>query len=172
MRAHPRSWSIPAGFTATKVLWLKRHEPENFARLHTVLLPHDYVNFRLTGRLCMECGDASGTGVLDLASRAFKPEACAAVDGRMLSVLPPLVPPDAAVGAVTEEAARRFGVPAGIPVAPGARRAASCSLPCGRSSAVRHTPRESSSPERTGRLTQTQSSLPPHADSPQAEATT
>ena len=46
------------GFTAPKILWLKRHEPENFAELTTVLLPHDYINFTLTGRLTMEYGDA------------------------------------------------------------------------------------------------------------------
>jgi xylulokinase len=49
------------GFTAPKILWLKRHEPENFARLATVLLPHDYFNHYLTGNKYMEYGDASGT---------------------------------------------------------------------------------------------------------------
>ena len=48
------------GFTAPKILWLKRHEPENFAKLATVLLPHDYLNFYLTGHIRMEFGDASG----------------------------------------------------------------------------------------------------------------
>lgn len=51
-----------AGFTASKLLWMKRKEPHNFARLQHVLLPHDYVNYWLTGRYCMEAGDASGTG--------------------------------------------------------------------------------------------------------------
>jgi xylulokinase len=53
------------GFTAPKILWLKRHEPENFAKLATVLLPHDYLNFVLTGNRCMEYGDASGTALMD-----------------------------------------------------------------------------------------------------------
>jgi hypothetical protein len=115
-------WSIPAGFTATKVLWLKRHEPENFARVAHILLPHDFVNFRLTGRLAMECGDASGTGLLDPATRAFSPAACSAVDARLLSLLPTLVGPDEAIGTVTEAASALFGIiPAGTPVAPGAR---------------------------------------------------
>ena len=73
------------------MLWLKRHEPEAFARCAAVLLPHDFVNLRLTGRRCMECGDASGTGVLDARSRSFSAAACAAVDARFLSMLPPLV---------------------------------------------------------------------------------
>lgn len=44
------------------MLWLKRKEPDNFKRLRHVLLPHDYVNLYMTGRLCMEASDASGTG--------------------------------------------------------------------------------------------------------------
>ncbi|TRO47988.1 xylulokinase, partial [Candidatus Bathyarchaeota archaeon] len=50
--------SIPPGFTAPKILWMKRHEPGNFERLRTVLLPHDYLNFYLTGKASMEYGDA------------------------------------------------------------------------------------------------------------------
>jgi len=49
---------IPPGFTASKILWLKEHEPRNYARLATVLLPHDYLAFWLTGRAHMEWGDA------------------------------------------------------------------------------------------------------------------
>ncbi len=50
------------GYTAPKILWLKQHEPKNFKALKTVLLPHDYINFYLTGERTMEFGDASGTG--------------------------------------------------------------------------------------------------------------
>src|SRR5580658_6888223 len=59
------------GFTAPKILWLKRHEPENFAKLATVLLPHDYLNFYLTGNYRMEFGDASGTALMDVHARAW-----------------------------------------------------------------------------------------------------
>ena len=59
----PGAESRCAGFTASKLLWMKRKEPHNFARLRHVLLPHDYVNYWLTGAYCMEAGDASGTGV-------------------------------------------------------------------------------------------------------------
>ena len=52
---------IPPGFTASKILWLKEQEPDNYARLATVLLPHDYLALHLTGRAIMEFGDASGT---------------------------------------------------------------------------------------------------------------
>ncbi|MEO6739599.1 MAG: FGGY family carbohydrate kinase, partial [Chthoniobacteraceae bacterium] len=54
------------GYTAPKILWLKQHEPKNFKALKTVLLPHDYLNFYLTGERTMEFGDASGTGLLDV----------------------------------------------------------------------------------------------------------
>src|SRR5256885_4033782 len=57
------------GFTASKILWLKKHEPKNYERLATVLLPHDYLNFWLTGRKVMEYGDASGTALLDVKKR-------------------------------------------------------------------------------------------------------
>ncbi|MGH7970648.1 MAG: FGGY family carbohydrate kinase, partial [Limisphaerales bacterium] len=53
--------AVLPGFTASKILWLKKHEPKNFQRLATVLLPHDYLNFWLTGQKTMEYGDASGT---------------------------------------------------------------------------------------------------------------
>jgi xylulokinase len=112
-------WSMQAGFTASKALWLKRHEPENWARTATILLPHDYVNWYLTGVLAMEAGDASGVGVLDLATRTFKDEWCAAVDARFASMLPKLLPPDATVGVVTAAAAAALGLRAGIPVAAG-----------------------------------------------------
>jgi xylulokinase len=58
---------IPPGFTASKILWLKTHEPEHYARLATVLLPHDYLAFWLTGRKTMEYGDASGTALMTCA---------------------------------------------------------------------------------------------------------
>ncbi|CAK0812888.1 unnamed protein product [Prorocentrum cordatum] len=64
-------WPIVASFTVTKLLWLKRNEPGVFARLAHVALPHDYLNYVLTGQLVMECGDASGTGMLDVVSRQW-----------------------------------------------------------------------------------------------------
>ena len=49
------------GYTVSKLLWLKQKEPENFDRIRHILLPHEYLNFWLTGRMCAEFGDASGT---------------------------------------------------------------------------------------------------------------
>src|SRR5512140_1267040 len=58
--------AVLPGFTASKILWLKKHEPKNYQRLASVLLPHDYLNFWLTGEQVMECGDASGTALLEV----------------------------------------------------------------------------------------------------------
>src|SRR5262245_26793513 len=110
---------VPAGFTASKILWLKRHEPARFARLAHVLLPHDWVNWRLTGELAMEAGDASGTALFDPATRSFDARACFAIDEHLEAKLPRLVGPDEAVGCLSGEAARELGLAPGLPVAPG-----------------------------------------------------
>ncbi len=109
-RAIERLGLAPAvGFTASKILWLKRHEPRRFARLATVLLPHDFLNFRLTGRARMEYGDASGTGLMDVRTRRWDAAAAAAIDPDLAAKLPPLAPPSEPVGEMTGAAAGRFG---------------------------------------------------------------
>ena len=112
--------NVPTGYTASKVLWLARHEPEHFAALAHVLLPHDWINFRLSGVQCMEAGDASGTGFFDPLERRFDLEAAGRIDPRLPELLPPLVAPDEPIGTLTDEAARELGLEPGIPVAPGA----------------------------------------------------
>jgi xylulokinase len=110
---------MPAGFTASKILWLKKHEPEHYARLRTVLLPHDYINFRLTGRKAMECGDASGTGLLDVRNRVWSREAIGAIDPRIFDMLPPFVAAYEAVGTLRPEIADAFGLPRDVIVSAG-----------------------------------------------------
>ncbi len=111
--------AVPTGFTASKILWLARHEPANFARLRTVLLPHDWVNLRFTGRVCMEAGDASGTGFFDVRRRAFDSAHISAIDPRLVDCMPPLVPPDAPIGTVRDDIADSLGLPRGVLVSPG-----------------------------------------------------
>jgi xylulokinase len=101
---------IPAGFTASKILWLKEHEPERYARLATVLLPHDYLAFWLTGRRQMEWGDASGTALMDVRSRTWCAEAIAAIDPGLAGKLPPLSHSRDSVGVVRPEIARHLGL--------------------------------------------------------------
>jgi xylulokinase len=78
------------GYTAPKILWLKENEPENFSATRTVLLPHDFLNFWLTGERQMEYGDASGTGLLDIRSRTWCEPLAEFIDKGLLTKFPPL----------------------------------------------------------------------------------
>jgi xylulokinase len=102
--------ALAVGFTASKVLWLKKKEPANYAKLRTVLLPHNYLNFILTGELHMEYGDASGTGFMDIRRRVWSDDALAAVDPGLKAALPALRHPREPVGYVKESFAAKFGL--------------------------------------------------------------
>ena len=80
------------GFTAPKILWLKRNEPSHYRRLRHVLLPHDYLNFHLTGNYFMEYGDASGTALMDVRKRTWSSAVINALDKNLADWLPPLSP--------------------------------------------------------------------------------
>jgi xylulokinase len=110
---------VPTGFTASKLLWLARHEPEHWARVRHVLLPHDYVNFALTGERVMEWGDASGTAFFDVETRTFDATACQAIDPRLESMLPELRPAGTLAGKLDSRGSSLIGLPVGIPVALG-----------------------------------------------------
>jgi xylulokinase len=71
---------VLAGFTAPKLVWLREHEPDLYARVRHVLLPKDYVRLRLTGELATDVADASGTVLLDVAARAWSDELAAIFD--------------------------------------------------------------------------------------------
>src|SRR5512132_3836079 len=78
------------GYTAPKILWLKENEPENFADTRTILLPHDFLNFWLTGERQMEYGDASGTGLLDVRSHRWCEPLAEFIDKDLLTKFSPL----------------------------------------------------------------------------------
>ena len=105
--------------TLTKILWMKNNEPENYARMRHVLLPHDYINYRLTGRMCMECGDASGVGGLDIVKKCFDREVLDLVDPSLVDKIPPLVNSNAVIGTLTPAAAEALGLPTDVIVSPG-----------------------------------------------------
>jgi xylulokinase len=107
------------GFTAPKILWLKRHEPENFRRLHHILLPHDYLNFHLTGVPFMEFGDASGTALLRVRERVWCSKACAAIDPGVEGMLPKLSGSDSPAGTLRPEIAGKFGLSSSVVVSAG-----------------------------------------------------
>src|SRR5436190_14557065 len=98
--------AVLPGFTASKILWLKKQEPENFERLATVLLPHDYLNYWLTGVKVMEYGDASGTALLDVRERQWSSEALDAIDPDLASKIPPVRESNKPAGALQASAAR------------------------------------------------------------------
>lgn len=113
--------ALAVGFTASKVLWLKKHRPDIWPRVTTILLPHDYINFHLTGNRCMECGDASGTGYFDIHKREWSPRMVDAIDasGRLAAALPPLIASDAPAGTLRPELADCFGLPRNVLVSSG-----------------------------------------------------
>lgn len=111
--------AVLPGFTAGKILWLKRHEPDHFARLATVLLPHDYLNFWLTGERSMEYGDASGTALMDVRKRRWSEPVLKAIDADLAGKLPGISPSDRPAGRLTAAAARRLGLPSGVLVSAG-----------------------------------------------------
>jgi xylulokinase len=101
------------GYTVSKLLWLQQQEPEHFARIRHILLPHEYLNFWLTGNLCAEYGDASGTGYFDVRKRIWAAEVLASIDhgtGHLLRALPPLVPAQTIIGTVRPDVAVDLGI--------------------------------------------------------------
>ncbi|MBQ8081210.1 MAG: xylulokinase [Clostridia bacterium] len=107
------------GFTAGKLLWVREHCPELWARASHIQLPKDYVRLRLTGRYHMDMSDASGTNLLDVPHRCWSQEIAERI-GLSMEMLPPLLESADIAGYVTEEAARLTGLRAGTPVAAGA----------------------------------------------------
>lgn len=102
------------GYTLSKLLWLKQNEPQNFARIRHILLPHNYLNFWLTGRLCAEAGDASGTAFFDIRTRAWQRQVLDAIDGgsgNLFAALPELIGPEDIVGTLRPEIAAELGLP-------------------------------------------------------------
>jgi xylulokinase len=116
-----REWvSNPAleGFTLPKVLWLRAHEPDAYARVATVLLAKDFIRYRLTGALATEPSDASGTLMFDVARLRWSDELLAAV-GVSRALLPDVGGSSEVLGRLTKEAAERTGLTEGTPVVGG-----------------------------------------------------
>src|SRR5256885_8314377 len=111
--------AVLPGFTAPKILWLKKHEPKNYKQLATVLLPHDYLNFWLTGERVMEYGDASGTALLDVRKRKWSSEVLDAIDPELAGKLPNLISSDRPAGTLQASTARRLDSNPGVVVTAG-----------------------------------------------------
>ncbi len=111
--------AILPGYTIPKLLWLKQNEPENFDQVSSVLLPHDYINFRLTGNKRMEYGDASGTGVLNIRTREWDDELINFVDPRVREMLPELGSSLLPAGILTAELSEKWGLSGEVIVSAG-----------------------------------------------------
>jgi xylulokinase len=117
------------GFTAPKLLWLAREEPQHHARIAMILLPKDYVRFRLTGEFATDMTDASGTGWLDVGERRWSPAIMEAT-GVSAAMLPRLGEGPEISGSLRDVIADELGLARGLPVAFGAgdATAAACGL--------------------------------------------
>ncbi len=101
---------ILPGYTAPKILWLKENEPANYKALETVLLPHDYINFYLTGERVMEYGDASGTGLMDVRTRQWSEPLINAIDPDLAECLPPIASSRRALGLLRDSLREQWGL--------------------------------------------------------------
>ena len=107
------------GFTAGKILWVRKNEPALYAECRHILLPKDYLRYKLTGVYATEVSDASGMNLLDVPKRQWSPEV---LEKREINAewLPAMYGSCAVTGTVTEAAAQQTGLAAGIPVVGGA----------------------------------------------------
>ena len=106
-------------FAAFKLMWIKRHEPKAYAAARTLLMPKDYINFRLTGARAIDISEASCNYLLDIRTRAWSKEVVQ-LAGLDLKMLPPLKDAAELLATVTKEAARETGLLEGTPVVVGA----------------------------------------------------
>ena len=111
--------AILPGYTAPKILWLKQNEPHNFAAANCFLLPHDYINFFLTGEKRMEFGDASGTGLMDIRTREWCKPLCDFIDPVISHFIPKPESSRVAVGLLRETLREQWGLKKDVVVSAG-----------------------------------------------------
>jgi xylulokinase len=109
---------VLTGFTLPKLLWVRDNEPANFERVRKMLLPKDYVRFKLTGEFASEVSDASGTSVFDVVNRRWSWEMMDAL-GLDRAILPKCYESSEVTGKITAEIAELTGLAAGTPVVGG-----------------------------------------------------
>lgn len=108
-----------AGFTAPKILWMQKHEPENFARISKIMLPKDYLSYRLSGAFCTDYSDASGMLLLDVEHKCWSSEMLD-ICGITKNQLPALHESYEVVGTLLPKIAETLGLPASVRVIAGA----------------------------------------------------
>ncbi len=108
-----------AGFTAPKLLWVRKNEPDNFEKIEKIMLPKDYIAYRLTGIHCTDVSDASGMLLFDVKNRRWSQEMCD-ICGISMSKLPQCFESYEPVGKVRPQIAKELGIPENVIVAAGA----------------------------------------------------
>ena len=113
--------SFLPGYTAPKILWLARHEPDVYAATRRMCLPHDYLNLWLTGAFTCEPGDASGTAYFDVRTRQYSAAVLDTLDAARdwQASLPPVIDSLSLAGGVCDTAATALGLKSGVPVSAG-----------------------------------------------------
>ena len=109
---------VLTGFTLPKLLWIRSHEPESYQRIKQILLPKDYIRFRLTGEYATEVSDASGTSLFDVVNRRWSYDLADAI-GIERALLPRVYESTEITGTVSAEASALTGLLAGTPVVGG-----------------------------------------------------
>jgi xylulokinase len=109
---------VLTGFTLPKLLWVRDHEPALFGRLRKMLLPKDYLRFKLTGEFATEVSDASGTSLFDVVNRRWSIQMASDL-GLDSGILPKVYESSDITGVISEEAAEATGLAAGTPVVGG-----------------------------------------------------
>ena len=108
-----------AGFTAPKLLWMRENEPELFAKIDKIMLPKDYINYKLTGVHCTDVSDASGMLLFDVEHKCWSKEMlaiCGVRENQMARIFESYEK----VGTILPDAAKKLGLPVGVTVAAGA----------------------------------------------------
>ena len=108
-----------AGFTAPKILWMREHEPENYAKIAKIMLPKDYLAYRLSGTFCTDMSDASGMLLMDVKNRCWSKEMLD-ICGLEQEQLPKLYESYEVVGTLKPEVAKELGVSENVKVIAGA----------------------------------------------------
>lgn len=108
-----------AGFTAPKILWMKKHEPENFAKIVKIMLPKDYLAYKLSGSFCTDVSDASGMLLMDVKNRCWSKEMMD-ICGITEEMLPKLYESYEVVGTLKEDVAGALGLSTEVKVIAGA----------------------------------------------------
>ncbi|MCH2101345.1 MAG: xylulokinase [Planctomycetes bacterium] len=111
--------AVPPGFTAPKLMWLKKHHPDLFAQATKLQLPHDWLNGQLTGNHATDAGDASGNGIFDPIARTHDFEAATWIDARVPDMLPPILAHNEGHGSLLPEIAEQLGLSTKVRVSAG-----------------------------------------------------